>query len=150
MSFSREIKSLREREGITQEEMAKQLTISRQAISNWENDRHLPDIEMLILISKTYSISLDQLILGGDTMTKKLIRDGSQNKRVAMKLRILRLGFYLFLLGLIFFVIGLLGRPSLEHFFAQASTISFTGSLIAFLVLGLKGIVDLLHPIQIP
>ncbi|KIR03592.1 Transcriptional regulator, XRE family [Lachnospiraceae bacterium TWA4] len=100
MEFSNTIKQIRKDNSLTQEGFAKKLGVTRQAISNWENNRNLPDIEMLISISKTFSISLDELILGenlrennleenlgGNEMTQmeeKLIQDGSENKRTKM------------------------------------------------------------------
>ena len=89
MNFGEQIKKLRKQKNLTQEQMASQLGISRQAVSNWENDRNLPDIEMLISIAVTFQISLDDLILGGrdmNNMTEKLIKDGSENRRAKMNL----------------------------------------------------------------
>ena len=48
MNFGEQIKNIRSERKLTQEQMAAQLNVSRQAISNWENNRNLPDIEMLI------------------------------------------------------------------------------------------------------
>ena len=48
MEFNEQIKRLRKENNLTQEEMAKKLNITRQAISNWENNRNLPDFEMII------------------------------------------------------------------------------------------------------
>ena len=63
MEFNEQIKRLRKENNLTQEEMAKKLNVTRQAISNWENNRNLPDFEMIILIAKTFGVSLDELIL---------------------------------------------------------------------------------------
>uniref|UniRef100_UPI000A7F267D helix-turn-helix domain-containing protein n=1 Tax=Staphylococcus aureus TaxID=1280 RepID=UPI000A7F267D len=68
MNFVEQIKQLTKSNEITQQEMAARLGVSRQAISHWENNRNLPDIEMLIIISKEFDISLDILILGGNDM----------------------------------------------------------------------------------
>ena len=90
--------------------MADKLGVSRQAVSNWENDRNLPDIELLIGISKTFQISLDQLILGEDGMTnltQKLIDDGSENRKLAMNLAILKVGLALFVASILLFLAGL-------------------------------------------
>lgn len=48
MEFNEQIKRLRKENNLTQEEMAKKLNVTRQAISNWENNRNLPDFEMII------------------------------------------------------------------------------------------------------
>ena len=47
MNFGEQIKRIRKEQNMTQGQFAEKLGISRQAVSNWENDRNLPDIEML-------------------------------------------------------------------------------------------------------
>ncbi|MGN0453708.1 MAG: helix-turn-helix domain-containing protein, partial [Ruminococcus sp.] len=68
MDFGEQIKSIRKKENLTQEQFAFKLNVSRQAVSNWENNKNLPDIEMLILMSNVFQISLDQLIKGDNHM----------------------------------------------------------------------------------
>ena len=70
MEFNEQIIRLRKENNLTQEEMAKKLNVTRQAISNWENNRNLPDFEMIILIAETFDVSLDELILGDKKMNK--------------------------------------------------------------------------------
>jgi len=53
---------LRKKNGLSQEELADKLSISRQAISKWERGESLPDTENLIALSKLYSVSLDDLV----------------------------------------------------------------------------------------
>lgn len=111
MKFSEQIKDLRTREKLTQEQFAEKLNITRQAISNWENDRNLPDIEMLILIAQNFHISLDELILGGNdmdevnVMTDKLVRDGSENRRAKMNMISTIVGGVLMIMGLMCLII---------------------------------------------
>ena len=111
MKFSEQIKDLRTREKLTQEQFAEKLNITRQAVSNWENDRNLPDIEMLILIAQNFHISLDELILGGNdmdevnVMTDKLVRDGSENRRAKMNMISTIVGGVLMIMGLMCLII---------------------------------------------
>ena len=111
MKFSEQIKNLRTREKLTQEQFAERLNITRQAVSNWENDRNLPDIEMLILIAQNFHISLDELILGGNDMSKettmadKLVKDGSENRRARMNMISTIVGGILMLMGLMCLII---------------------------------------------
>ena len=51
MNFGEQIKKLRADEKLTQQKMADELGVTRQAISNWENNKNLPDIEMIIIIA---------------------------------------------------------------------------------------------------
>ena len=89
MDFGKQIKQMRLERKLTQEQLANHLGVSRQAVSNWENNKNLPDLELIIAISKLFSVSLDDLILGGNTMnnlTEKLIKDGSETRRAKMNL----------------------------------------------------------------
>ena len=56
MNFGEQIKNIRKKEKLTQEQFAIRLNVSRQAVSNWENNKNLPDIGMLILISNVFHI----------------------------------------------------------------------------------------------
>lgn len=102
MEFSDQIKQLRQREDLSQTQFAEKLHVTRQAISNWENDRNLPDLEMLIEISSVFHVSLDQLILGDDhmnKMTKKLIKDTDENRKAKFNLISTIIGFFIMLMG---------------------------------------------------
>ncbi|HEM4055589.1 TPA: DUF3955 domain-containing protein [Streptococcus suis] len=108
MNFGQQIKDLRKKKGLTQEQFALKLNVTRQAVSNWENDKNLPDLELLILMSSVFSISLDHLILGGtdmNNMTEKLVKDGREGRRTQMHLTITIIGSFLMLLGFVCFVI---------------------------------------------
>ena len=62
------IKELRVARGLSQVELAEKIGISKQSVSNWENDNIQPSIEMLIKIARTFSVSTDYL-LGEDERT---------------------------------------------------------------------------------
>lgn len=63
MQIGEKIKQLRKLSGMTQEQLAGKLNISRQALSKWENGAGMPDIECVIKISMLFHISLDELLL---------------------------------------------------------------------------------------
>ena len=108
MDFGKQIKKIRNENHLTQEEMAKELCVSRQAISNWENNKNLPDLELIIRISQLYSVTLDELLLGANTMnnmTEKLIRDGSETRRAQFHMTILGIGTLLLILGFACFLL---------------------------------------------
>ena len=58
------IKTLRKRNGLSQEQLAENLYVSRQAISKWERGETTPDIDTLVLLSQQFDISVDELISG--------------------------------------------------------------------------------------
>lgn len=68
MELGIKLKKARTEKGITQEYAAELLGVSRQSISNWENNKSYPDIISVIKMSDIYSISLDHLLKDKDTM----------------------------------------------------------------------------------
>lgn len=74
MKVSEQIKMRRQEMALTQDAVAKELHVSRQTISSWENARSYPDIEMLIQLSDFFSISLDQLLKGDTGMVEDIKR----------------------------------------------------------------------------
>ena len=56
MDFGKQIKQMRLERKLTQEQMAEQLGVSRQAVSNWENNKNLPDLELIISMSRLFNI----------------------------------------------------------------------------------------------
>ena len=59
------IKQLRLERGLSQVDLARKLSVSKQSVSNWENDNILPSIEMLVKLSHLFSVSTD-FLLGED------------------------------------------------------------------------------------
>ena len=68
MEFNEKLQELRKRKGLTQEELAELLYVSRTAISKWESGRGFPNIESLKAISKFFSVSLDELLSGEEIL----------------------------------------------------------------------------------
>ena len=62
MTFAEKLKSSRKAAGMTQELLAEKLGVSRQAITKWETDRGIPDIENLIVISNLFGITVDEFL----------------------------------------------------------------------------------------
>lgn len=62
MSFAENLKMIRKQRGVTQEQLAEMLDVSRQAVSKWESGNGYPETEKLLIISKELNISLDYLM----------------------------------------------------------------------------------------
>ena len=62
MEFNEKLQALRKDKGLTQEELAEALYVSRTAISKWESGRGYPNIESLKAISRYFSVSVDELL----------------------------------------------------------------------------------------
>ena len=64
MELGKQIKKYRQESQLSQEELANRVYVSRQTISNWENDKSYPDVTSLVLLSEVFQISLDKFIKG--------------------------------------------------------------------------------------
>lgn len=64
MNISNQLRNYRKKLNISQEELAEVVHVSRQTISNWENNKSYPDLQSLVLISEYFKISLDELVKG--------------------------------------------------------------------------------------
>lgn len=62
MTFAEKLKTIRKQIGLSQEQLAEKLGVSRQAITKWETDTGIPDIENLMAISALFDISIDDLL----------------------------------------------------------------------------------------
>lgn len=85
MEIGKQLKEARMSSGLTQEDVADKIKVSRQTISNWENEKSYPDIASVIELSDLYAISLDALLKGDDQMVKHLRRSTnivSSNKKM--------------------------------------------------------------------
>lgn len=72
MEIGSKLKNARTKAGLTQEKVAEEISVSRQTVSNWENEKSYPDIISVIKLSDLYDISLDILLKGDDDMMKHL------------------------------------------------------------------------------
>ena len=64
MEISKQIKKHRTMLGLSQEDFADKIFVTRQTVSNWENDKNYPDINSLVLMTEIFGISLDSLVKG--------------------------------------------------------------------------------------
>ena len=69
MEFNEKLQELRKQRGLTQEELAEKLYVSRTAISKWESGRGYPNIESLKAIAKFFSVTVDELLSSGEVLT---------------------------------------------------------------------------------
>lgn len=69
MEFNEKLQELRKQKGLTQEELAESLYVSRAAISKWESGRGYPNIDSLKEISRFFSITIDDLLSGSEILS---------------------------------------------------------------------------------
>lgn len=69
MEFNEKIKALRKQKGLTQEELAQALYVSRTAISKWESGRGYPNIDSLKALAQFFGVAVDELLSGDEVLT---------------------------------------------------------------------------------
>ena len=105
MEFNEKLQELRKKRGLTQEELAEALYVSRTAISKWESGRGYPNIDSLKAIAAFFSVTIDELLSSGEALTIAE-EDSRQNE-----LRLRRLVFALLDIGtVIFFFLPFFGE----------------------------------------
>ena len=75
MSFGEKIKAARIKAGLTQEQLSLRLSVSRQAITKWESNKGMPDIENIKLLSKTLNVSIDYLLSDNQEIPMNVFRE---------------------------------------------------------------------------
>lgn len=81
MNFAQKMKSYRQKNNWTQQDVAERLNVSRKTISSWENSRSYPDIFMLVQISDLYRVSLDDLLREDHKMIDNYKQEHEINKK---------------------------------------------------------------------
>ena len=74
MEIGRQIKKYRLERKMSQEELADKVYVTRQTVSNWENDKNYPDINSLVLLSSLFGVSLDVLVKGDLKEMEEMIK----------------------------------------------------------------------------
>ena len=104
MKLSGQIKKYRDQLGLSQEELAEKIFVTRQSISNWENDKTYPDLQSLLRLSDLFGLSLDELIKGDIETMKDEIN----------KLEIKKMNRWGNLLAILFLALVILPVPLLK------------------------------------
>ena len=124
MDLGKKIIEMRKKAKLSQEQLAEKLDVTRQTISNWENGKFYPDIDVLVKISKCFNISLDDL-LSYDNKVLQYLKDSTDVVKSNKKL------LYAILLNILiiilFIIIGITANESISII-----VIVFTISIISF------------------
>lgn len=80
MNLGEKIKDCRTKAGLSQEQLAERIHVSRQAVTKWETGRGIPDIANLIALSEEFDISLDELVKEDGAVKRKIISDSASKK----------------------------------------------------------------------
>ncbi|MGN7198405.1 helix-turn-helix domain-containing protein [Bacillus mycoides] len=72
MNLGSQLKKLRESKSFSQEDVARKVGVTRQAVYKWESNKSYPDIDNLILLSELYEVTIDELIKGSEDAREEL------------------------------------------------------------------------------
>lgn len=82
MELGIRIKQHRAARGLSQEDLAGKIYVSRQTVSNWETDKTYPDVESLLLLSSLFDVSVDDLVRGDVEMLQETARANSKKLNI--------------------------------------------------------------------
>lgn len=99
MELGSQIKRHRTERGLSQDDLATKIYVSRQTVSSWENDKTYPDVESLLLLSVLFDVTVDELIKGDVEAMKEAIE---QDRRKMDKLAWTMTGFGIASLAMFF------------------------------------------------
>ena len=134
--LSEKLYKLRKNSGLSQEQLAEQLKVSRQAISKWESGTAVPESEKLIIISNYFGVSVDYLLKDEEEQVKPVGSVTEENPKTIA-------GFIICIAGILSMVIwGLLSifSPKASDQISESSMITIDGNGI-FLILCVVAIV---------
>ncbi|MCI8469559.1 MAG: helix-turn-helix transcriptional regulator [Eggerthellaceae bacterium] len=93
MEIPQQLRAHRERLGLSQEEVARAIFVSRQTMSNWETGKTYPDIQSLLLLSNLYGTSIDELVKGDvRTMEGSIERESRKLRRLGWAMGVCLVG----------------------------------------------------------
>ncbi len=134
MRIADKIKNARIQKEYTQEQVAENLLVSRQTISNWENGKSLPDIISIIRMSELYELSLDELIKGDKALLKKIEKEV---RIVKAEKKIIKFAWISIVIGAVLIILG--------EIFEGNPFIDFMNGALPWILLGLMFLFAILY-----
>ena len=128
MEIGKKLKEARLNRDLTQEVIAEKLNVSRQTISNWENEKSYPDIISVIALSDLYSVSLDELLKGDQDMMKKIEKD---TNIVRSNSRLIAVGIVAIIVAVVVIFASIMTGNAVLDFLAAALPWVFMGIALA-------------------
>lgn len=145
MNFSENLQNLRKKAGLSQEELAEKLEVSRQAVSKWETKEAVPDMEKIIAIAELFDCSIDDLVK--DTINDVKIKDNNVKPKEEYDKFMdkfstgIALGVFLILIGvtIMMFIYGLNLESETYKFLGVVAVLIFVIMAVPiFIILGIQ------------
>lgn len=124
MSIGNQISAIRNEQQLTQEQFGELFHVTRQTVSNWENEKSYPDLQILIAMSNQFDVSLDTLLKGDSKMVKAIDKE-----RVLGKIKHEK--------SLVDFFTGAGTGLVASCFLSSASTIRTVVMIVGFVMIGI-------------
>lgn len=136
MEIGQKLKQTRLDSGLTQETVAERVGVSRQTVSNWENNRSYPDIASLLALSDLYSLTLDELLKGDAAMIRHLEQstDVVQSKNRLSRLLVVLTYLLLWAMSILVFWMGLKAEAMLYSIAVFYLVLPLTTLILSVLV----------------
>lgn len=137
MTFGEKLQYLRRTKGLSQEQLAAQVNVSRQAVSKWELDAAMPDTDNILQISKLFKVTTDYLLdnalgletsievknIGIDEIKNQMpAAETSEIQQIKHKRPILQIFLSVLAIYMITFAIAIMTQPMFLPFFAMIAT----------------------------
>ena len=132
MEIGKKLKEARQMSGLTQENVAEKLNVSRQTISNWETEKFYPDILYVLQLSDLYQVSLDELLKGDERMIQHL--EDSTNVVKSNKKILLAFICNICLLFLFFIFVTPISKSYLLTLLSVALVVGTTGYILVQII----------------
>lgn len=137
MTLGERLCKLRKEKGLSQEEAADKINVTRQTISKWELDQSLPDFDKIVPICKLYGITSDELLNG--TTEKDNVYEDNINSRLTLEVRSKRAK--IISISLILFVLSIIWVVAVEELFESNTDVLV---VVGFFILGTLGVVNMI------
>ena len=115
MNFGDNLQALRRQQGLSQEQLAEKLDVTRQTISKWELNQSAPDLNYLCQLSEIFGISLDALVKGGEEPKGNTAEESTKPGKKGKWLLIIMTGICLLLLILSGYIVYQLSQPPITE-----------------------------------
>ena len=144
--LSERIYKFRRKNGLSQEQLAERIGVSRQAISKWESGTSTPELEKLLALSECFNITLDELVKdeAANQEASEASPKSAENK--VSKVIEMKVGIGLCLIGAVCLILSgvmMIISPSATDQLNAASTITLNGSGVLFVICVLSMVVGL-------
>jgi len=142
--LSERIYQFRRKNGLSQEQLAERIGVSRQAISKWESGTSTPELEKLLALSKCFNITLDELVKDEASNQETSETPQKSEKDAVSKTVEMKAGVVLCLIGAICLILSgimMVTSPSAADQLNAASTITISGSGVLLILCVLSMVV---------